>query len=238
MRVVTAVLVVAALLVVPATAGAQAPLPVGEADGVRIVRERGAIVVVFTPKAKTLWRRPAGRNASVDTTEFLENSTASGGTTMRVPKRGRRLRTGDRTRGMDYCDVWLEHKRGARFVGRELLVSIPLTQRGAVHLDEREKTHSLLGVLFLAETLAHKQRLPGHPTAEQLFARWPRLTNSVVALAGSADTPPAGKLGYWSDGAEHVALVTLSASGRRLFIEYEGDVLHTNVAGYLFGGID
>ena len=77
--------------------------------------------------------------------------------------------------------------------------------------------------------------MPGHATAEQLFGRWPRLTNSVVALAGSADTPPAGKLGYWSDGAEHVALVTLSASGRRLFIEYEGDVLHTNVAGYLFG---
>ena len=32
-----------------------------------------------------------------------------------------------------------------------------------------------------------------------------------------------------------VALVaTLSASGRRLFIEYEGDVLRTNVASYMF----
>ena len=48
MRVVAAALLVAALLAVPATAGAQAPLPVGETDGVRIVRERGALVVVFT----------------------------------------------------------------------------------------------------------------------------------------------------------------------------------------------
>jgi hypothetical protein len=39
------------LLAVFATAGAQAPLPVGESDGVRIVRERGALVV-FTPSAK------------------------------------------------------------------------------------------------------------------------------------------------------------------------------------------
>ena len=224
------------LMAVPSAAAAQTQLPVGEAEGVRIVRERGAIVVVFTPKAKKLWRRLAGRHASVDCTEFRENSTFSGGTTMRVPKRGRRLRTGDLTRGMDYCDVWLERKRGARFVGRELLVSIPITQRGAVHLDELEKTRSLLGILFLAETLAHRQQLPGHATAEQLFASWPRLARSVVALAGPAETPPAGKLGYWSDGAEHVAVVTLSASGRRLFIEYEGDVLHTNVSSYMFRG--
>ena len=61
MRVIAAVLLGAALLAVPATAGAQAPLPVGEADGVQIARQRGALVVVFTPSAKKLWRRVAGR---------------------------------------------------------------------------------------------------------------------------------------------------------------------------------
>jgi hypothetical protein len=44
---------------------------VGEDDGVRIVRERGAIVVVFTASAKKLWRRVAGRRVRVYCTEFL-----------------------------------------------------------------------------------------------------------------------------------------------------------------------
>jgi hypothetical protein len=33
---------------------------------------------------------------------------AGGGITMRAPRRGRRIRTGDLTRGMDVCEVWLE----------------------------------------------------------------------------------------------------------------------------------
>jgi hypothetical protein len=112
MRVVAAALVVAALLAVPSTAGAQAPLPVGEDDGVRIVRERGAIVVVFTSSAKKLWRRVAGRRVRVYCTEFLDGGTAEGGLTHRAPKRGRRIRTGDLTRGIDYCDVSLETRSG------------------------------------------------------------------------------------------------------------------------------
>jgi hypothetical protein len=41
------------LLVVPSSGMAQAALPVGEAHGVRIVREKGAIVVIFTKRAAT-----------------------------------------------------------------------------------------------------------------------------------------------------------------------------------------
>jgi hypothetical protein len=73
------------LVTLPATAVAQTPLPVGETNGVRIVRERGALVVVFTPKAKKLWRRVAGRRVSVLCTEFLPDGSAGGGTTMRAP---------------------------------------------------------------------------------------------------------------------------------------------------------
>ena len=57
-------------------------------------------------------------------------------------------------------------------------------------------------------------------------------------LASPADTPPPGTVGYYSDGAEHAAAVTLSAAGRRLFIEVDADdVLRTNVARYLYAGI-
>ena len=53
-----------------------------------------------------------------------------------------------------------------------------------------------------------------------------------------ADTPPAGSIGYYGDGAERTAVVTLSTSGRRLFIETEpDDVLRTNLAQYIFGSL-
>jgi hypothetical protein len=89
-------------------------LPVGAAQGVRIVREHGAITVVFTPRAVRLWRRVAGKRVSVlcesGPSEPDRNgivSSEGGGTTFRAPGRGRRLRTGDLTRGMDVCAVWL-----------------------------------------------------------------------------------------------------------------------------------
>ena len=145
---VAALIVLVAVALVPSAAAAQ--LPVGEADGVRIVRERGAIVVVFTQRAERLWRRVAGRVVSVycwergepDENGFL--SVSGGGSSLRAPKRGRRLRTGDGTRGMDYCRVWRAPRwvrRGRERVrlGRRLIVSIPLTQKGAVYLDEQSK---------------------------------------------------------------------------------------------------
>jgi hypothetical protein len=57
----------------------------------------------------------------------------------------------------------------------------------------------------------------------------------VVALQSPTDTPPAGSIGY-SDGAQHVATVVLSATGRRLFLEYDvDDVIRTNAVGYIYG---
>jgi hypothetical protein len=229
MRVVAAVLVVAALLAVPRPPAPRRHCRVGEDDGVRIVRERGAIVVVFTPSAEKLWRRVAGRRVRVYCIEFLEDGTAEGGLTHRAPKRGRRIRTGDLTRGIDYCDVSLETRSG-----RRPIAAIPLTQRGAVYVDERERTIQMMSILLFAGLLAEERHLPGAVTAEQLLDSLPRLARSVVPLAGPTETPAPGKVGYWSDGAQHVAAVSLSASGRRLFIEGEGDVLHTNVADYIY----
>ena len=71
---------VVALLLATALAGLTAPaagakLPVGEADGVRIIRVKGAIVVVFTPQAAKLYRRIAGRQVSVFCTEASRMDT-------------------------------------------------------------------------------------------------------------------------------------------------------------------
>jgi len=218
-----------ALLVGPSTSMAQAPLPVGEVHGVRVVREKGAIVVVFTRRAAKLYRRIAGRLVDVDCTDqqpgqpvpprahaFLVphhpseiTEESSGGVRMRAPRHRRRLVTGDLTRGMDYCRVWLAprivRRDGARQrIQRRLIVSVPL-------------------------------KISGWPSYAQLIDQFPSGARAGLAsLAGPADTPPAGTIGYYSDRLDHVAVATLSRSNRRLFIELEADALHTNVAGYIF----
>jgi hypothetical protein len=79
------VVVMAGALAAPAGAAAQSPLPVGERDGVRIVRERGALVVAFSKSADRLLRRVQGRMVSVFCTDFFPGGAAVGGTTMRAP---------------------------------------------------------------------------------------------------------------------------------------------------------
>jgi len=240
-------LLVAPIVLVAAPAAANADLPVGEAEGVRIVRERGALVVVFTQRAERLRKRVAGKLVSVLCTELVASGANSGGATQRAPNGGRRIKTGDLTRGMDYCRVWLAArtvKRDGerRRVGRELIVSIPLTQNGAVILDEESKTAGMIGLLTVAGFYAAEGeagRLP-HAAAAARGDRGGARTGAAQARRPGAahDTPPLGKTGYYSDGREHVAAVVVSASGRRLFIETAADnVLHTNVAENRFGDV-
>jgi hypothetical protein len=239
---------VAFLAVTGATA--QAALPVGESHGVRVVRERGAIVVVFTKRAAKRYRRIAGRMVEVDCTDrdpdqgpprahtFIGpespgelTEVGSGGVTMRAPKRGRRLATGDLTRGLDYCRVWLPRKGKSP----RLIVSVPLTQAGAVFLDEETRARRLLRLLFVAGFVAEDLNIGGWPSHAQLVARLgPKAGRGIVDLAAPSDTPPAGRIGYYSDRRDHVAAVNLSRSRRRLFIEFEGDALSTNVVGHIF----
>jgi hypothetical protein len=232
------------VLVLPSAGAAQAPLPVGEADGVRLVRERGELVVVFTPRAQRLWRRVAGKRVDVACVEFVEGGTRSGGNLLRAPKRGRRIRTGDGSR-VDYCRVWLPARRVGRGGerqrrGRVLIVSIPFTQEGAVFLDEQLNAFGLIGILTISELSAEEAGRKGYLTYAELIdadAR-PGARSLFVELASPSDTPPPEKVGYYSDGAKHVAAVVLSAQGKRLFLEFNDDVLHTNVARYLLGGLD
>jgi hypothetical protein len=247
MRLCVLAMVAAVMLVVTPAAGAESVrLPVGEANGVRIVREHGAIVVVFTARAARLWRRVAGKRVSVFCTErsgpdedgFITES--GGGSTFRAPRRGRRLETGDATRGMDFCDVSLaprtvKRRGGTRHYGRELIVSIPLTQAGAVRLDERARAYALLLLLDIAARHGGAFLAPVDLVALVPVLRRP-VRLSVVSLPTPAGTPAAGSIGYYSDGAQHAAAVVLSATGRRLFLELDADqVIRSNVVGYIYG---
>ncbi len=250
MKALTGIAAALVLLIVPSTAFAQAELPVGEAEGVRVVRERGAVVVVFTARAAKLYKRIAGKLVRVACSELAEDdgpgfsSGSSGSVSLRAPPRRGKLRTGDRTRGMDYCRVWLASRTVTRKGERTripsmLVVSVPVTQKGAVFLDEEAKSGELLGGLALVSVVAERRNLDVYPTYAQLVDAFPKVAQEVTALANPTDSPPRGRVGYYSDGQQHVVFAVLSASGRRLFLEFAADeVLSTNVAGHIFGERD
>jgi len=236
------------LLVLAPSAPAAAPLPVGEAQGVRAYRVNGAIVVRFTDRAARLYPRIAGKRVTITCTELPEDrdtfgilGVGSGSQTFRAPKRRRPFRTGDLTRGTDYCRVWLAARTVKRHgerqrQSRRLIVSVSLTREGAVYLDEQEKAISLFVLLIYAGEQDDGKAYPTPAVLLQAIHDADGAGSPVVQLVSPASTPPPGTIGYYSDGALHAAAVTVSASGRRLFIEVApNDVLHTNVGAYTSG---
>ena len=173
-------------------------------------------------------------------------SVGSGDTVFRAPRQGRRLRTGDHADGTIAASRWRRERCVATASvsrrPRALIVSIPLTQRGAIRLDEQDKASVLLQLEVAVGIIAYRLDLKTFPTPAQVLAGSLRRLpgrRPLVALPTADATPPAGSVGYYSDGQQRAALVILSASGRRLFIEYEGDgVVRTNVAPYIYGKLD
>jgi hypothetical protein len=227
-------------LLAPASAAAQTELPVGEAHGVRLLARHGGIVLVFTDRAEKLFKRIAGKEIDISCTKFDGDVAEVNGGNVEVPHR-RRFATGDSSRGVDFCRLWLparkiKHRHFIYERSRRVLVSIPLTQEGAVYLDEEAKTYSMVRASIFLAVAKEDLKLSGWPTYEQVVQDVPAAAKRIVKLATPSDSPPANKIGYYSDGAEHVSLVTFSSSGRRLFMEADADeVVRTNVAKYLFG---
>jgi hypothetical protein len=251
-RVAATLLALVLLAATSGTAGAAGPLPTGESQGVRITwKHGGAMVVVFGKRSNGLYRRIAGRKVTVSCWHLSPHGVSDGGgVTFRAPKRGRVLKTGDVVRDWDYCRVWRASyvRRGNNtriHHSREPIVAIPLTQRGAVYLDEHARAYGLFVLLVIADGDGPPSQGPFDP-AQQVIDRtggflrfvpgiWPG-RHRLVALTAPDQTPPAGALGYFNGGPEHAAAVVLSASGRRLFLErMPNDVLHTNVSRYVFG---
>lgn len=234
MKILTGAAVALTLLLVPSTALGQTELPVGEAHGVRVVRQHGTIVVIFSAK---LHKRYAGKNLEVSCTTLLEDGANIGSQVLTVPRHSRKLDTGDLTRPIDFCRVWRPRHRNS---GKRVLASVPLTQKGAVFIDEESKTLHMLSWLGIAYAVEEKQKLEHSPTYDELVQGLPKrarpyVSKRIVPLAAPDDTPPRHRVGYYSDGDEHVAVAIVSASGRRLFIEYAPDgVFSTNVLRYMF----
>jgi hypothetical protein len=238
-------LLTALTLAVAAPPGAAAPaaaeLPVGQSHGVRALNRHGGIVLVFSHRSAKLRERINSRYAWIACTALDRYGARTGGGNLDVPRRGRVVRTGLGVQDADFCRVFLrahtvKRHRTRRHVSRRVLLSIPLTQEGAVYLDEETKARRLLQFSLILGVIEESRKLSGHPTYARLVEMYPRLAGYVVELAAPGDTPPPKRLGYHGDGREHLVLAIVSASGRRLFVEYSaGDLVSTNVAGHLFG---
>jgi hypothetical protein len=185
-------------------------------------------------------KRINSRYAWIDCTELPEGRgivfVGSSGGNLDAPRRGRRVNTGIDPGDADYCRVYLRaHKKGSHHVGRRLLVSLSLSQSGAVFLDEEAGTLRLVKAELLAATVEEKLELSGYPTYAQIAQVYPKVAGFMFGLAAPGDAPPPKRVGYYSDGKEHIAVATLSTLGKRLFVEgLAGNVLSTNVAEHLF----
>lgn len=233
-------------LLLPSAAHAQGEtdLPVGSAHGVRLVEERGGFVLIFSHRSAKLRERINSRYAWIACTSLGEVFSSVGSGNLDVSGHGRRVATGFSVDHADFCRFFLrahtvKRHGGRHHVSRRELFSIPLTQAGAVYLDEESKTGDMHLISLLASFAKDSRKLDGYPSYAVLVREYPKLAKVVVQLSAPGDTPPPKRIGYYSDGREHLALVILSASGKRLFIEVSaGDVLSTNVAAYLFADRD
>ena len=197
------------------------PVVPGPAEGVTATVAGTTVTVRFAGASAAVGRRLAGKRVSIECDEhpapgllladsgrvddnYEEVTVASDGTHVAV-----RLAT----RG-DGCEI-------TRLDTYDTVARIPLTPAGAIWADEYRHATALLDVAYAGR--------PGvtYRPAEALVAEG---GGRVVALSGPDATPPAGQVGYWTDGGGRAAFVTLSDAGRRLVLEDVGGVTRrTNV---------
>jgi hypothetical protein len=176
------------------------------------------------------------RYAWMECSELGEGIVGGFGGNLDVPPRGWTVNTGFGPGDADLCRIFLRAHRDRRHhrVARRLLFSMPLSQAGAVYLDEEIYAISLTRMGLVIALAKQKLKLRGSPTYAQVRKAFPGIGEIIAPLAAPEDTPPYERIGYYSDGKEHTALAIVSTLGKRLFIEHSaGDVLTTNVAAHL-----
>jgi len=235
------ILVVAGLYAPAAVA--QAPtLPTGEAGYVAVKPSGKSIVISFHRGAAGTFKLIAGRRVDVTCTA-VGKARRTGATvvesdtkTLRAPKRRRAFRVALSPRSAAFCVVSrsrFSRRKGditSTFPSRRVAV-IPLTQRGAVFLDEGRKTNAMVDLAGQAEVLAGGRKDGLYPPASELERK---VGSRPAALATPDATPPPGRVGVYTN-ARDITIVTLSATGRRLYIQTEGERFSTNVIEQFFG---
>lgn len=171
--------------------------------------------------ARAALAKMAGRRVRVTCTEFGTASLSGGNnvqatTYLTLPTRATTLFLNSLTRPYEVCSFAVAHQ------GRVLVIA--LNASGREFLANVATTHTLQRVLATSRLLATANGGDA-PTVSELQARM----RYVVGLRQPSDTPRAGRVGFFSDGRDHIAAVKVSRAGRRLFYDLRGDVVSTNV---------
>jgi hypothetical protein len=124
------------------------------------------------------------------------------------------------TAGKDYCVV--DHPTPDQ--QGEPVAIVALTPAGKAWIQELQ-----LSLVVISAGPEYDGQGPV-PTADAVVRSNPKV---YVALPTPDAVPPAGKIGYWSDGVQHDVVAMTAPSGRRLFLESEADgVIRTNILEY------
>jgi hypothetical protein len=219
------------LVALPVSQAGAANLPTGHAKGVSVLIRKHTVTFRFGPNLDPTVRSLAsGRRIELTCTHLgpmLMNRfrpSSSEGQRLRAPRRLHDLRL-KREIGSkpSFCSVWQVTP-----VHRSL-VDIPVTEDGAIYLDERETFSTIRNAATTAAFDAEDAGRSTFAPTDELVTDWNNGNlGPAVALQSPGDTPPAGKLGLFSDGALHFAAVKLTTSGKRLFYELNGEVVTTN----------
>lgn len=206
-------------------------LPVGT-DGLGVYARisRGRAVVTFTARAADIYAPIARRRVYVSCTILLEivatgyaTSTTSTGQWLTAPRHRGSLSVGVGHGRFDLCTV---------SNARSEIAVIPVTRLGADYLDELQTARNVLSTA--ARVTAIPPRRP--PSAAQMA----RVTRGrVVRLAGPYRLPPAGHIGYWTDGRTTVYVSELTFNGALFFYaeNLDNGLVITNLTGWESGQV-
>lgn len=123
----------------------------------------------------------------------------------------------------DYCVVTVTAERSTRYPqpgGRVLRItrhhhlrqSVPVTAAGRTYVARLRGTVRLMNGLQVAD-LQYIAR-QAYPQAQELVEG-----TEMVALAGPGTRAPVGRVGVWSDGAQHIRVSRGLAAGGQLFFD-------------------
>jgi hypothetical protein len=197
----------------------------------------------FGPKAAKLYKTFAGKRASVGCAEVYDDDGAlrsSGFMSHPDYRIAKRRGSVPMWTAGDYCAIATKRtKQEARCFPAEagslcVRVIVATNAKGRAFLDQRSRTIEL-SMTISAVGLAGDptSKLPGGTRLERVQAM---LGPDVVELATPEDSPPAGKVGFWTDDRTGIAAVALLADGTRRYVRFQDGVYSTN--DLLLNGLD
>jgi hypothetical protein len=212
----------------------------GEANGVIIQNNRRGTVISFHREARRAFAKIAGRPIKLSCVTLREDDIegvsqdGSQWVSFTAPKRRRPFFSPFTVREGDLCSISrrkiVRRVRGGTDTYPAIRVAVvPLTPKGARYIAEANVATRLDSIITAATFESKRRRFPTFGSLHLTKVDGVR----VVPLATADATPPAGKLGYFSDGTS-VTAAGIAIGGRRLFITRGLDgFFASNVLNYL-----